>query len=195
MNINGRLLLLLVVAGLFVRVWGANQPRYNRYATYARLQYSLPRHEPRPVAIRRPQIAVDRVALRHIDNGLGAEELWNPSNCPIPLPAGLAGGAYRAASDSGRVARLELPDPSLSAQTLADQPVAGDAAADFVSFNVGNVRWYLIRLNVDSIAAQEPETSPARPNDAAGFTSATSTVAPVIEQAERPDHPALPSPL
>src|SRR5579872_1501516 len=140
MTINGRLLLLLVVTGLFIRVWTANHsPRLsasNRSQTAGAMW--LPQPAPRAADC---NVAVRRVSIT-TRLPMTVEETWTLTTCPIPLPDGIAVGVYRVVDDTGRMARLEIA-PSLASAKDASAP---GLAPDFYLTTVTSRRWYFIRL-------------------------------------------------
>jgi hypothetical protein len=158
MTINGRLLLLVVATGLFVRVWNANdRPRPRTHVrTPDRVSGIVTGPHPDSV-VRRDlaravgiltnsatvEVSVTKESVR------GAEENWTANDCPIPLPAGVAAGSYRVVSDSGRVACLEIA-PSADAGQKAS---ASLAKPEFYVLADGSSRWYFIRLH-ESVAPQ-----------------------------------------
>src|SRR5262245_58260846 len=122
MTINGRLVLLVVATGLFVRVWMANErPRVrNRVTTRSQATCWMPPPDPAPRAAAAParsEEVVVRPAAVATKAASAAEETWTEYDCPIPLPAGIGSGIYRVVDETGRVARLEI-DPSRFADQL-----------------------------------------------------------------------------
>jgi hypothetical protein len=155
MTINGRLLLLVVATGLFVRVWTANnRPRPRApFRTPDRISGMVT--GPYPDSGARLDI-VPTVAVSVTTESMRfAEENWTANDCPIPLPVGLAAGAYRVVNDSGRVAHLEIA-PSGAVNQSASAPVANP---EFYVLTEGSSRWYLIRLR-ESVASQPEIPAP-----------------------------------
>jgi len=109
MNINGRLLLLAVVIGLFARVWTVNDRsrvrpvmRHNVVATRAVVS-------PAPAIV----IAATPVSdHKVIETATNHEERWTTADAPIALPRPMAAGTYRVVNDAGRVAILTVTDGS-----------------------------------------------------------------------------------
>lgn len=212
MSINGRLLLLLVVVGLFVRVWKTNE--HPRTRPYERSRsHAAERALPAPIATTAAaQVALPVTNRANVTEQSVNEEIWTVDTAPIPLPAAIAAGDYRIVSDSGRVGRL-----TIEANTTPRQ-----GTIEMFSVVSGTERWYLIRLSSDGATAQTdaaedaatiadapieaelaPETHeplPRRKFDFNGYTAVPEPVAPpaavvVTEQASRPLPPELPSPL
>ncbi len=151
MRINGRLLLLLVVTGLFVRVWATNDRARGRSKPPARnhVTYRMPPPDPAPQvgAVSAPvKDVVVRPVVATTKPMSSMEETWTETNSPIPLPTGIGTGIYRVVDDTGRVARLVVAPPAFPTQ----EAVA--AAPDFLMTTSGAARWYFIRLP----AAVEP---------------------------------------
>jgi hypothetical protein len=165
MMINGRLLLLVVATGLFVRVWTANdRPRPRApFRSPDRISGMVTGPHPDSVA-RRDSTTTVAVSLT-TESARRAEENWTANDCPIPLPVGLAGGSYRVVNDSGRVAHLEVA-PSAAMNLTARAPVADP---EFYVVADASSRWYFIRLR-ESVAS-EPETPACEALDADGSGS------------------------
>lgn len=213
MNINGRLLLLAVVIGLFVRAWSTNDGLKRR---------GLARHRAaavQTVALRndRPAVQIVRVpAERDVTEVAGHEEHWTVANCPIPLPAGIVPGTYRVIDDQGRVARLTVVAEDMATQSSSQTQVE----TEFFMINAPQSRWYFVRLKtaplaartgaapvaslsvaavstlvppVESIEAAAPVAN--RKFDFSGYDAAEGETAPLFEQSSRPSPPELPSPL
>lgn len=212
MNINGRLLLLLVVVGLFVRIWKTNEHPRSRPFERSR-SHAAERVLPVPVTTAAAAQVAIPVTNRAIATEQAAiEEFWNADSAPIPLPADIAAGEYRIVSDSGRVGRL----------TIQADAAPREGTIEMFSVVDRNERWYLIRLRSDNTTVQisgandtaavadapiAPEFAPEmevqlphRKYDFSGYTSvpepvSAPTAVEVIEQASRPHAPELPSPL
>lgn len=217
MTINGRLLLLVVVTGLFIRVWTTNHsPRWsarNRSQAAAKvwLPQPAPRASDRNVAVRRVSITTRSPET--------VEETWTLTICPIPLPDGIAGGVYRVVDDTGRMARLEIA-PSLASAKDASAP---GLAPDFYVTTVAARRWYFIRLQTPAdqpVVVAVPEVLQPVEDGVVPSTASNSTLfsnrkfdftgyvpancadeqpSPAdespIEADPRPEPPALPAPL
>ncbi|MFN9374079.1 MAG: hypothetical protein ACK6D3_19520 [Planctomycetaceae bacterium] len=152
MKINGRLLLLAVVTGLFMRIWSETGARSGS----DRVAVS----RPTPAAVSLPQPVVETsvspeepdlqvtAAVPSIDLSLQHEE-WTPHSAPISLPQGLSAGTWRVVDDTGRVARLELP--------VGQFPVHQQQQTEFHVTTIDGQRWYFIRLNSpERIASGQP---------------------------------------
>jgi hypothetical protein len=152
MKINGRLLLLAVVTGLFMRIWSETGARHGaeRVAVV----------RPTPVAVASPVPTVESpqspaesappviATLPPIDLSVQHEE-WTQQTAPIALPQGLSAGTWRVVDDTGRVARLELP--------VGEFPVHQLQQTEFHVTTIDGQRWYFIRLNSpERIAAGRP---------------------------------------
>ena len=203
MAINGHLVLLIIVTGLFVRLWSSN----DRHGPD--LSWRGPNRAVVTKAPPQPQAPIDQTPVRHISNiqsshsELAVEEIWNRSNCPLPLPAGLSAGEYRVVNDAGRMARLVLDSSS--------QPTESNGiSADLQTVNVGNQRWYFIRLqtavaversniSVDEQANNVPNPIDAEPIrvaanrkfDFTGYELPSAEVPPQSGEFQ-PESPALP---
>lgn len=195
MKINGRLLLLVAVAALFVRVWSINDPLRGRHSRRTWAHTSRP-VVATPVVARTSVVAVIPVSVaRTPESSLPTEPQWSVADCPLPVPAGIEPGTYRVASDDGRIARLTIPAASDVGASMAAGP-------DLLAVTVEGVRWYFIRLNVAVDAADEMpargrtvEDDASREAVVADTLAVPPDVSAVIQQAERPRPPALPSPL
>lgn len=141
MTINGRLLLLVVATGLFVRVWSASDHTRSRpvIRTQSRAAVACPPNPapatPAPAVMHQPVSATRSVSP-------APEEIWTPADCPILVPAGMTAGSYRVVDDTGRVARLEIA----SAGGTASGTDVREVPADFHMTSAGARRWYFIRL-------------------------------------------------
>jgi hypothetical protein len=148
---NGRLLLLVVAMGLFVRVWTANdRPRPRaRFRTSDRISGMVTGPHPDSVvggdSVPTVAVSVTKESMRF------AEEDWTENNCPISLPAGIAAGSYRVVDDTGRVAHLEVAPSAAVSQNVR----ASVANPEFYVLADGASRWYFVRLR-ESVAS-EPE--------------------------------------
>lgn len=161
MKINGRLLLLLVVTGLFIRVWTANDRNRSRVLPRTRSQAAANFSHPREWPAGRRGLSGSARVISTGHARPAAEEVWTERTCPIPLPSGLAGGPYRVVDDAGRVARLEVSEAGAGSSALQTP-----APTDFVMSSVGERRWYFIRLraNAASVPAATAElTAPTIP--------------------------------
>ena len=154
MTINGRLLLLVVATGLFVRVWMANdRPRSRAYRRMPDRISALVTG-PHPDSTGRWHSAAT-VAMTKAPHSAGCgEERWTAHDCPIALPAGIAAGTYRVVADSGRVARLDYE------RALAGTDEGTTVAnPEFYVIVDGSHRWYIIRLK-ETTTAQPDFTVP-----------------------------------
>jgi hypothetical protein len=170
MIINGRLLLLVVATGLFVRVWTANDRPRPRARLRAPDRISAMLIGPHPDSASRrdstPAVAVSMTT--QTDRSAG--EMWTSGDCPIPLPAGLSAGSYRVVNDSGRVARLEIA-PSSETNLNAGTSVANP---EFYVLADGSRRWYFIRL--EESVSPRPEMASDEAVEACGNDRATVSV-------------------
>ena len=152
MKINGRLLLLAVVTGLFMRIWSESGARHGADRVAA--------VRPTPVAVSLPEPAVESPAgpaepelkvtatVPPPDLSVQHEE-WSHHTAPISLPQGLSSGTWRVVDDTGRVARLELP--------VGQFPVHQLQQPEFHVTTIEGQRWYFIRLNSpERIASGQP---------------------------------------
>lgn len=157
MKINGRLLLLAVVTGLFIRIWSGTDrshtspgPQQRRQqpvvaAREATLRSNIGAVErdhaiaqSAPGELNRPRTESSVTTLESKKQQIVEQaESWTESSAPIPLPAELSSGAWRVVDDTGRVARLEID---------RDDVVAWDDA-EFHTSRIQGRRWYFIRLN------------------------------------------------
>jgi hypothetical protein len=197
MTINGRLLLLVVVLGLFIRVWKTNEHPCTRPAVRSRSHST----QMLPAQAAAPPDGATRITRlidqRQIGDAPVEEERWTATSCPIPLPAGIAPGAYRVVSDSGRVAALTVP---MSETWAAVTPVPA-APPELLTTVVSDERWYWIRLirepvRSDVAKTSEEATAPAigpRKFDFSNHVPPPPAAAP-LREAARPQPPELPSP-
>jgi hypothetical protein len=152
MKINGRLLLLAVVTGLFMRIWSESGARHGADRVAA--------VRPTPVAVSLPEPAVESPAgpaepelkvtatVPPPDLSVQHEE-WSHHTAPISLPQGLSSGTWRVVDDTGRVARLELP--------VSHFPIHQLQQTEFHVTTIDGQRWYFIRLNSpERIASGRP---------------------------------------
>jgi hypothetical protein len=151
MKINGRLLLLAVVTGLFMRIWSETGARHaadhlsrvRHPPVTASLPITAP-EAPDQSALAERQVAV---APRLVDPSVQPEE-WTHHTAPFALPKGLSAGTWRVVDDTGRVARLELP--------VSDFPV-DQLQTELHASTIDGQRWYFIRLNSpERIASGRP---------------------------------------
>jgi hypothetical protein len=197
MSTNGRLLLLVLVTGLFMRVWMVNSRTRQRNlpATRSQVAIRLPPPDPteaararevvvRPVSIVRQSIdPVDEafrppISVIRIPGFFPAatEESWTETNCPIPLPAGIGNGTWRVVDDTGRVARLEIASsPAVNPSTSA--PVV---APELCVTSVGSTRWYFIRLHQPVVAELPAVPLPGEPAYSSTTHSATGSERPLF---------------
>jgi hypothetical protein len=204
MTINGRLLLLVAATGLFVRVWTANDRAHhlrtgNRVAQFA-VSPTVSGREWACDATYRPTSTRTR--------GTAAlEEVWTSVSSPVPLPAGIQSGVYRVASDTGRVARLEIAAPLAAAANASNAP-------EFWMTTFDSQQWYFIRLHaserqqqtvakappaVNAVSAQTglgnvPSPCMNRKFDFTGYVT-TNPVENVESESPPPDSPDMPFPL
>jgi len=154
---------------------------------------------------------------------LGSEEIWTVQTVPFKLPEGLTPGHYRVVSDAGRVARLTIAPVARTAGASADfvaitteterwylirlksegttgrpsfstawdtmPPSVPDLSLSFAA-PVANRKFdftgYLLEAAIDATQTTEPTTENAVP---------ASSGEVILQQAERPAPPELPSPL
>lgn len=212
MKFNARLILMMVVIGLFVRVWKTNEHPRTRPVERSRHQAAEKVVKPAIVAaeVEQPAMTVSAKVTR--EEHIAIEELWTAESSPIPLPEGIAEGSYRAVSDSGRIARLVITgnESSRGNETTA-------ALTELLTLVVGGERWYLLRLKTEPAAKRtdlvpdaatsdvtpiEPLIAPSndlpegnRKFDFTGYVTAPSPALEGLEQAARPAPPEMPSPL
>jgi hypothetical protein len=151
MKINGRLLLLAVVTGLFMRIWSETGARHAAdqlsKVQPAPVTVSLPISGDESSAHGSPSDSQLTAALPAFDPSVQPQE-WTPATAPILLPQGLSAGTWRVVDDTGRVARLELP--------VGDFPV-DQLQAEFHATTIDGQRWYFIRLSSpERIASGRP---------------------------------------
>jgi len=197
MSTNGRLLLLVLVTGLFIRVWMVNNRTRLRNLPPARPQVAirLPPPDPteaararevvvRPVSIvRQPADTVDEAFRSPISifripgfSPAATEELWTETNCPIPLPAGIGNGTWRVVDDTGRVARLEIA--AVSSENLGTGVRVVEP--ELCMTTAGATRWYFIRLRQPVIAELPVVPLPEEPAYSSTTHSATGVERPLF---------------
>jgi len=152
MTINGRLLLLVVATGLFVRVWTANSGTHHRNHPRTTGHDALVSSSLGSTSLGPTKDAVARpVVYRPITTNRPAspsEEVWTSSTCPIPLPSGIQCGTYRVVNNAGRVARLEIA-PSVPESRNETSPTI---SPEFYLTAIAAERWYFIRLELPADA-------------------------------------------
>src|SRR5262245_51950115 len=110
MNLNGRLMLLLVVTGLFMRAWGGSGrtdralAHSSRRGTTQAASRAAKTARIRRVTVPPRQTPVTVHPVKSTDG-----EHWTTWNCPVALPSGMIAGTYRVVSDRGRVATIVVP--------------------------------------------------------------------------------------
>src|SRR5262249_34387966 len=197
MSTNGRLLLLILVTGLFIRVWMVNNRPRQRIlpATRSQVAIRLPPPDPtdaarardvvfRPVSIVRQSVdPVDEAFRSPISiiripgfSSPGMEETWTEANCPVPLPAGIGNGSWRVVDDTGRVARLEIA----SAAAVNPNTGARVVEPEFCATSDGSTRWYFIRLRQPVIAELPAVPLPEVPAYSSNPHSATGAERPLF---------------
>lgn len=141
MKINGRLLLLAVVIGVFVRLWTPHSGPRVRPVVRTRAGNPLPTEA---LAAAERAIAEQRTVVSSIPavQVTLSEDHWTPATSPIALPAGMAPGEYRVVNDAGHVARLTVERGPIVDSTAVTAP-----APEFYAISIDQHRWYLIRLN------------------------------------------------
>lgn len=207
MNINGRLLLLAVVIGLFARVWTVNDRSGVRPVTRHNVVATRAVGSPAPAIV----IAATPVSdHKTVETAATGEERWTTVDAPITLPRGLAAGTFRVVNDAGRVAIL-----TVTGAAVADSRTA-ETGSEMLVLTIGQDRWYFIRLRgtPEPLPRQaerpiEPAIESAllpefAPDDFALVSDDESDqtadaprneAASIIEQSSRPRPPELPSPL
>ncbi len=161
MKINGRLLLLAVVTGLFMRLW-TSVDRGRVTETLSRTHQSVPAETvvadshsiqtesaPSVSAVTAGEPEVSTVVGEVVSRPLDRDENWTAQSAPIPLPPALTAGSWRVVDDTGRVARLEISRP--------DEASIANQDGEFHTTQINGRRWYFIRLNsAERIAATVP---------------------------------------
>ncbi|GAB5444242.1 MAG: hypothetical protein Fues2KO_45910 [Fuerstiella sp.] len=144
---NGRVLLLVMVTGLFMAAWDGDQEAMQ--AALARreaAQHTQIANVPQPEPLRVTTVshsAKPASAAAVVDQPRPAE----PTNAAattatvrivdVPLPAAIAAGSYQAVNQSGRTIRVEISEAGATSNTAQDLYT--------VDGNDGS-RWYLVRL-------------------------------------------------
>jgi hypothetical protein len=180
MKINGRLLLLAVVTGLFMRIWSETGARHGseHLARGQRpaVSVSQPMSVGESLAQPTPSEPPVTAAIPAFDPSAQPQE-WTPQTAPISLPQGLSAGTWRVVDDRGQVARLELP--------VSDFPI-DQLQTEFHVTTIDGQRWYFIRLNSPERIAS------GRPVLEAACTPApqpASDESPVVVDAGNPGNP------
>lgn len=171
---NGRLVLLIVAAAVFVRLWmPMKQAPYPPKVTQARQRVSI--HPAAQITARGlVRVAASAVSKNHAsapetarsgEDGpsIGAPqqiEHWTEASSPIALPPDLEPGSYRVIDQSGRVALLEVRAP---AETFGCR-TAPTAAPEFFVIRNDSTTWYFVRLTIPGTFTAsrpvEPEVPP-----------------------------------
>jgi hypothetical protein len=161
MTATGRLLFLLVVTGLFVRIWteDAHATQERRLARVRARQslsvaHRLPESLPQPLF---NVTAISPAAKRPIDAVPPAA--WSLSTCPLAAPMGITAGTYRVVDNAGQVGLLEVTTDDLAFHSFpADlQPL------DCYTMSSGSARWFFIRLQSASTELTAPVATPIEP--------------------------------
>jgi len=138
--------------------------------------------------------------------------IWTAATCPIPLPAGIASGAYRVVNATGRVAQLEIG--SDTGEVDNNEPPT--ARTEFYAVASGSERWYLIRLQmpadeqpvarlrdlplprIDAVPPSTPDSRSStfsnRKYDFTGYIAPEQSGESRVEEIARPEPPDLPVP-
>lgn len=161
MTATGRLMLLLLVTGLFVQVWSED----SRQAAERRVA-RLSTHQPRVVVQRLPdQLPQPRYNLiAHSPTGATQTEsllpkAWRLRNCPCPVPTHVTAGTYRVVDNVGQVGLLDVTNEELAFLGLPTDVTP----LDLYSQASGTSQWFFIRLRS---ATTDATTTAIGPNDA-----------------------------
>lgn len=122
---NARVLLLMLVTGLFMAAWNGDQ---------AAMQTALAAREQQ----RASKTASLKTPLRPISRTVHVQEPTPtpPTVSEVPLPTGIASGAYQAVHQSGRTCRVDVPGKNHTSP-----------ARELYTVDTENgERWFLIRI-------------------------------------------------
>lgn len=127
---NARVLLLMLVTGLFMAAWNGDQ---------AAMQTALAAREQqrasKTASLKTPVQPISRTVQMNQQPAVTPEPTAIPES-EVPLPAGIASGTYQAVHQSGRTFRINVP--------AADN---SNPARELYTIDAQNgERWYLIRL-------------------------------------------------
>src|SRR5262245_5433007 len=149
MTINGHLLLLVAATGLFVRVWAANDRAHHLRTGNRVAQFAIS-----PTLVREGERRTTYWPASTRTRTTSLEDVWTSDSSPIPLPAGIQSGVYRVASDTGRVARLEIAAPLTTGGNASSFP-------EFWVTTFGAQQWYFIRLRAPECQQTVAKVPPA----------------------------------
>ena len=175
MKINGRLLLLAVATGLFIRIWSGGTPPRKRTAGVRRpspvatlIVYrtasGITAHREDPLGELPIRTADDELRFEtgHSPDSTGSEpsrstaenpvEEWTENDAPIAIPAHLPAGDWRIVDGSGRIARLTV---------TRENAASTYQAAEFLSEIIDGRRWYFIRLMPETTASAAADSTVA----------------------------------
>jgi hypothetical protein len=148
MTATGRLMFLLLVTGLFVRVWSEDS-RLAAERRVARVRDHKAHVVVQILPDRLPQARYNITANSPIEP-VQVESLlpkpWRLANCPCPVPRHLTAGTYRVVDNLGQVGLLDVTN-----EELAFLGLPTDAnPLDIYSQTSGAMQWFFIRLRSDT---------------------------------------------
>ena len=160
MTATGRLMFLLLVTGLFVRVWSED----SRQATerrVARVRANKAHAVVQRLPDRLPQPRYNITAHSPIEPAQVESLLpkpWRLANCPCPVPKHLTAGTYRVVDNVGQVGLLDVTNEDLAFLGLP----ADATPLDIYSQTSGTTQWFFIRLRS---VTTDATTTAVVPND------------------------------
>lgn len=144
---NGRVLLLVMVTGLFMAAWDGDQEAMQaalarREAAQQTQIADVPQQEPLRVTTvshsAKPVPAADAVEeARPAEPSVPAATIATVRIVDVPLPAAIAAGSYQAVNQSGRTIRVEISEAGATSNTAQDLYTVDGSDGS---------RWYLVRL-------------------------------------------------
>lgn len=142
---NGRVLLLVVVTGLFMTAWDGDQTAMQA-AIAKREQQSAARFVQTTPHTKTTQAVANRHQLTNLPRAADTSETTetlnvaitqNEAAADVPLPQTIAAGQYRAVHQTGRTVML----------TVTPQQANSELSRDFYLVDAASgERWYLIRV-------------------------------------------------
>lgn len=142
---NGRVLLLVIVTGLFMMVWDGDQAamqaalakRSERQQSTQVASITEPPRACRRTAASAPLVLTGVTSVLESATPVSSSGTEHGNDSQVPLPPGIAAGEYQAINQTGRVMAVTVPRSQDSRRTGRDFYVADGEDGQ---------RWYLIRI-------------------------------------------------